>query len=94
MYAKELAEESSSAACHRCITPGGAHYISATANCLGKGKVESLLGYVSIGKSSNTPRALRLCGDKATGELIHAVDENCEKVQPGLTQLEFLGFVH
>jgi hypothetical protein len=91
MYASAISA-TLSAPCHRCITAAtpAKHFISSTSDCLGKGKLESTLGYVSTERSSDTPRSLRLCQGVA-GEMRHSLDSECAD---GMTQLEFLGFVH
>ena len=86
--------------CHRCITSAavtrattvkaGRHFISSDEQCLGLGAVESVLGYVSTQRSSDTPRSLRLCHGPA-GRLRHSLDSVCGLEEE---QLEFLGFVH
>ena len=54
-----------------------------------------LPGHVSVGKSTTTPRSLRLCqrGEVTVmaGEMVHSLDAKCEAM--GAHQLEFLGFV-
>ena len=57
MYASAVSA-TLSAPCHRCITATtpAKHFISSTSDCLGKGKRESTLGYVSIKRSGETPR--------------------------------------
>lgn len=82
-----------SAPVHRCTTTATPvkHFVSSTADCLGIGKLESTLGYVSLKRSSDTPRSLRLCQESSGGAMRHSLDSECGD---GLQQLEFLGFVH
>ena len=47
-----------------------------------------VLGHASVGRSTETPRSLRLC-EAEGGELVHSLDAPCA----GKT-LEHLGFVH
>lgn len=74
---------------YRCITPLSTHLFTADANCLGRGKVEALMGFASKSRSSNTPRSLRSC--LAGSVYYHNLDAPCE---PNDQQLDFIGFVH
>jgi hypothetical protein len=77
--------------CYRCITSAGRHFVSATKGCLDRGKVEVTLGHLSVQRTSNTPRSLRLC-EQDSGVLRHSTDGACEST--GAHTLEHLGFVH
>ena len=49
-------EEGMSVPVHRCIGgSSGRHFISGSADCMGRGKLEKTLGYAAVHKSSNTP---------------------------------------
>ena len=49
---------------------------------------DAVLGHTSVGRSTETPRSLRLCETEGGG-LVHSLDAPCA----GKT-LEHLGFVH
>ena len=49
---------------------------------------DAVLGHTSVGRSTETPRSLRLC-EAEGGGLVHSLDAPCA----GKT-LEHLGFVH
>ena len=52
----ERQEEGMSVPVHRCIGgSSGRHFISGSADCMGRGKLEKTLGYAAVHKSSNTP---------------------------------------
>jgi len=74
---------------YRCIDNNGKHLASRAPDCYGKGKSESLMGYVHPTPSSNTPRALRVC-DAGNGYYT-TLDTPCD---PNTTQLDLIGFVH
>jgi len=77
-----------SAPVHRCLSAGGTHFISGDPSCRGAGKAESILGYASTKRSSETPRQLALCS--AAGAFRVSVGGACD----GDQVLEKLGFVH
>ena len=76
--------------CYRCVTAEGRHFISAATDCLGRGNVEVTLGHLSVLRTSNMPRSLRLC--EMGTVLRHSTDAACEST--GAHTLEHLGFVH
>ena len=76
---------------YRCVTRNARHFISIATDCLGRGTVEVTLGHLSVERTSNMPRSLRLCEEMGT-VLRHSTDAACEST--GAHTLEHLGFVH
>ena len=58
---------------YRCISSGGTHFISTDTSCEEKGKMESVLGYMSDRRGGETLRELRRCASKSG----HALDLPC-----------------
>lgn len=87
---------------HRCVAAaGGYHFYSLDAGCRRAGRLETVLGYASHQRSTETPRSLRLCQAAPSGDakppaswalppLYHSVDAAC---LVGDLQLEYLGHV-
>lgn len=67
---------------YRCLRSDNLHFFSIRADCEGQ-KTESMLGYVSPVRNSNTPRLLRRCHHPAGVTAIpehyyHALDGTCD----------------
>jgi hypothetical protein len=79
-------------ALYRCITPQARHFPSLDANCEQLGKAESLLGYVSRVKRSETSRRLTRCMRKSgTYEVFkHVLELNCDQGE----ESKMMGWVH
>jgi hypothetical protein len=80
---------------YRCLRSDNLHFFSIRADCEGQ-KTESLLGYVSPARNTNTPRLLRRCrhppGSNAIPEhYYHALDSTCDA---GDVDEGEYGFVH
>jgi hypothetical protein len=80
-------------AVYRCLSNETRHFISCDPACRGLGKPESVLGYTSLVRDSDTPRALRLCRTTSSrywpnGRLYYSLDAKCAQIA------EHLGFVH
>ena len=81
-----------SKAVHRCVSAGGRHFVAGDSACYGRGKSESVLGFASSARNSNTPRSLRSCAAVAAdGAMYHSLDTRCAA---GDEELGHLGFVH
>ena len=77
-------------AVYRCLAAQDSfHFISSDAGCHGLGTVETILGFSSQNRTSDTPRSLRIC--RCSMYFYHSLDKKCRGAD---MQLEFIGFVH
>jgi len=75
--------------CYRCLSHvANRHFASADSSCAGLGTVESTLGHLSQGRSSEYPRSLRTCVSPQ-GVFTHSLDSPCPA---GTRIVEHLGF--
>lgn len=77
-----------SRAVFRCY--GKRHFVADSPMCYGRGKQESVLGFASSARDSNTPRSLRSCAS-SSGVMYHSLDAPCAM---GDEELGHLGYVH
>jgi hypothetical protein len=78
----------------RCLGDSGLHWLTVNEQCGSGGKVDvATLAYVSTSRSSDTPRALRMClRTTAPVRYFHTLDAEC--AVGGGTEVGFLGYVH
>lgn len=74
---------------YRCRTPQG-HMLAVTANCDGRGQVESVLGYAAASPSTAMPRTLRRCCLHGMGPCYHTTDAPCADADAEETLLAFV----
>jgi len=79
-------------ALYRCLAGDGRHFISNQANCEGD-KVDTLLGYLTSTRTSDTPRSLSRClhSSGSFSYHYHALDMGCAA---GDTQEAVFGYAH
>lgn len=84
----QVAPAAPSNAVFRCY--GQRHFMAGDAACYARGTRESVLGYASSARDSNTPRSLRSCA-APSGTMYHSLDALCKA---GDEELGHLGYVH